>query len=84
MRIEVTIAKTSPLPAGAIDALAGELSAVFSMRFLITKAMCLFVMLQPIIYRLLARQKKINNVLAKFCKKHGKAQMTGSLANNMQ
>ncbi len=26
MRIEVTIAKTSPLPAGAIDALAGELS----------------------------------------------------------
>ncbi len=25
MRIEVTIAKTSPLPAGAIDALAGEL-----------------------------------------------------------
>lgn len=24
MRIEVTIAKTSPLPAGAIDALAGE------------------------------------------------------------
>ncbi|HCJ1200627.1 TPA: DNA damage-inducible protein I, partial [Salmonella enterica] len=26
MRIEVTIAKTSPLPAGAIGALAGELS----------------------------------------------------------
>lgn len=26
MRIEVTIAKTSPLPAGAIDALAGEIS----------------------------------------------------------
>jgi DNA-damage-inducible protein I len=26
MRIEVTIAKTTPLPAGAIDALAGELS----------------------------------------------------------
>lgn len=26
MRIEVTIAKTSPLPAGAIDATAGELS----------------------------------------------------------
>ena len=26
LRIEVTIAKTSPLPAGAIDALAGELS----------------------------------------------------------
>ncbi|WP_454078070.1 DNA damage-inducible protein I [Escherichia coli] len=26
MRIEVTIAKTSPLPAGAIDALAGDLS----------------------------------------------------------
>ena len=26
VRIEVTIAKTSPLPAGAIDALAGELS----------------------------------------------------------
>ncbi|MFQ0832037.1 DNA damage-inducible protein I [Citrobacter gillenii] len=26
MRIEVTIAKTSPLPAGAIDALAGEFS----------------------------------------------------------
>ncbi|EOT8834103.1 DNA damage-inducible protein I [Escherichia fergusonii] len=26
MRIEVTIAKTSPLPAGAIDALASELS----------------------------------------------------------
>ncbi|EJZ7541933.1 DNA damage-inducible protein I, partial [Salmonella enterica] len=25
MRIEVTIAKTSPLPAGAIDALAGDL-----------------------------------------------------------
>ncbi|EMH7371662.1 DNA damage-inducible protein I, partial [Salmonella enterica] len=25
MRIEVTIAKTSPLPAGAIDALAGGL-----------------------------------------------------------
>lgn len=26
MRIEVTIAKTTPLPAGALDALAGELS----------------------------------------------------------
>lgn len=26
MRIEVTIAKTTPLPAGAVDALAGELS----------------------------------------------------------
>ncbi|MGY5957516.1 DNA damage-inducible protein I [Kosakonia sp. BK9b] len=26
MRIEVTIAKTTPLPPGAIDALAGELS----------------------------------------------------------
>ncbi|MZB31526.1 DNA damage-inducible protein I, partial [Salmonella enterica subsp. enterica serovar 4,12:i:-] len=30
MRIEVTIAKTSPLPAGAIDALAGELSPPIS------------------------------------------------------
>ncbi|KUB41666.1 XRE family transcriptional regulator, partial [Salmonella enterica subsp. enterica serovar Newport] len=28
MRIEVTIAKTSPLPAGAIDALAGELCRI--------------------------------------------------------
>lgn len=26
MRIEVTIARTTPLPAGAVDALAGELS----------------------------------------------------------
>lgn len=28
MRIEVTIAKTSPLPAGAIDATAGELRRI--------------------------------------------------------
>ncbi|KFU06032.1 DinI-like family protein, partial [Salmonella enterica] len=33
MRIEVTIAKTSPLPAGAIDALAGELSPRISHHF---------------------------------------------------
>ncbi|MEA6385606.1 DNA damage-inducible protein I, partial [Salmonella enterica subsp. enterica serovar Newport] len=33
MRIEVTIAKTSPLPAGAIDALAGELSPPISHHF---------------------------------------------------
>ncbi|ELE6250548.1 DNA damage-inducible protein I [Salmonella enterica] len=33
MRIEVTIAKTSPLPAGAIDALAGELSRCISHHF---------------------------------------------------
>lgn len=66
MRIEVTIAKTSPLPAGAIDATAGELPAVFSMRFLIMKATYRYVMPQRIIYRLLAQQKKINSALAKF------------------
>ncbi|EDS6649002.1 DNA damage-inducible protein I [Salmonella enterica subsp. arizonae] len=33
MRIEVTIAKTSPLPAGAIDALTGELSRRISHHF---------------------------------------------------
>ncbi|RWU53726.1 DNA damage-inducible protein I [Salmonella enterica] len=33
MRIEVTIAKTSPLPAGAIDALAGELPRRISHHF---------------------------------------------------
>ncbi|WP_411907834.1 DinI-like family protein [Salmonella enterica] len=33
MRIEVTIAKTSPLPAGAIDALAGELPPPISPHF---------------------------------------------------
>ncbi|EOM7906915.1 DNA damage-inducible protein I, partial [Salmonella enterica] len=33
MRIEVTIAKTSPLPAGAIGALAGELSPRISHHF---------------------------------------------------
>ncbi|MEA8196524.1 DNA damage-inducible protein I, partial [Salmonella enterica subsp. enterica serovar Anatum] len=33
MRIEVTIAKTSPLPAGAIDALAGGLSPRISHHF---------------------------------------------------
>ncbi|ECX9734904.1 DNA damage-inducible protein I [Salmonella enterica] len=33
MRIEVTIAKTSPLPAGAIDALGGELSRRISHHF---------------------------------------------------
>lgn len=84
MRIEVTIAKTSPLPAGAIDALAGELPAVFSMRFLIMKATYRYVMPQRIIYRLLAQQKKINSALAKFSRKRGKAPMTGLSANNMQ
>ncbi|MGK9171643.1 DNA damage-inducible protein I [Yokenella regensburgei] len=33
MRIEVTIAKTSPLPPGAIDALAGELSRRLNNQF---------------------------------------------------
>ncbi|WP_139120485.1 DinI-like family protein, partial [Salmonella enterica] len=33
MRIEVTIAKTSPLPAGAIDALAGGISPPISPPF---------------------------------------------------
>ena len=83
MRIEVTIAKTSPLPAGAIDALA-NFPAVFSMRFLIMKATYRYVMPQRIIYRLLAQQKKINSALAKFSRKRGKAPMTGLSANNMQ
>lgn len=66
MRIEVTIAKTSPLPAGAIDAWLANFPAVFSMRFLIMKATYRYVMPQRIIYRLLARQKKINSALVKF------------------
>ncbi|WP_425341820.1 DinI-like family protein [Escherichia coli] len=69
MRIEVTIAKTSPLPAGAIDALAGELSRRIQYAFLIMKATYRYVMPQRIIYRLLAQQKKINSALAKFSRK---------------
>ncbi len=72
MRIEVTIAKTSPLPAGAIDARLANFPAVFSMRFLIMKATYRYVMPQRIIYRLLAQQKKINSALAKFSRNVGK------------
>lgn len=36
MRIEVTIAKTTVLPAGALDALAGELSRRINSTFLTT------------------------------------------------
>lgn len=84
MRIEVTIAKTSPLPAGAIDALAGELSRRIQYAFPDNEATYQYVMPQRIIYRLLARQKKINSALAKFSRKRGKAPMTGLSANNMQ
>lgn len=84
MRIEVTIAKTSPLPAGAIDALAGELSRRIQYAFPDNEATYRYVMPQRIIYRLLAQQKKINSALAKFSRKRGKAPMTGLSANNMQ
>lgn len=84
MRIEVTIAKTSPLPAGAIDALAGELSRRIQYAFPDNEGHVSVRYAAQIIYRLLARQKKINSALAKFSRKRGKAPMTGLSVNNMQ
>lgn len=77
MRIEVTIAKTSPLPAGAIDAPQVNSHVVFSMHILISTVRLVCATPSPIIYRLLVLPKKTNHALAQSCKKRGKALMIG-------
>jgi DNA-damage-inducible protein I len=77
MRIEVTIAKTTPLPPGAIDALASELSRRLNNYFLIAKIKLRFVMRRRTTCPLWAEQKKIKIASAKSCKKRGKAPTTG-------
>ena len=83
MRIEVTIAKTSPLPAGAIDALAGELSRRIQYAFPDNEGH-VSVRYAAANNLSVIGQKKINSALAKFSRKRGKAPMTGLSANNMQ
>ncbi len=84
MRIEVTIAKTSPLPAGAIDALAGELSRRIQYAFPDNEGHVSVRYAAANNLSVMAQQKKINSALAKFSRKRGKAPMTGLSANNMQ
>lgn len=71
MRIEVTIAKTSPLPAGAIDATAGELRRIqyafpdneghVSVRYAAANNLSV-----------IGATKKINSALVKFSRNVGK------------
>lgn len=77
MRIEVTIAKTSPLPAGAIDALASELSRRIQYAYpdIDSKVSVRYAVANN--YRLLVLPKKTNHALAQSCKKRGKALMIG-------
>lgn len=83
MRIEVTIAKTSPLPAGAIDAWLANFRRIqyafpdneghVSVRYAAANNLSV-----------IGATKKINSALVKFSRKRGKAPMTGLSANNMQ
>lgn len=81
MRIEVTIAKTSPLPAGAIDALAGELSRRISHHFPENLGNVTVRTLPPTTCPSLAHQKRTKNALARFSRRPGRALMTGSSMN---
>lgn len=81
MRIEVTIAKTSPLPAGAIDALADELSRRIHHHFPDNEGNVTVRYAGTTTCRLLAQQKRTKNASAKSYRKHGKARMTGSSTN---
>lgn len=78
MRIEVTIAKSTVLPAGALDALAGELSRRINSTFPENDGAVRYVMQQQTIFPSSAARKKTKNASAKFCRKHGKAPTTGS------
>ena len=81
MRIEVTIAKTSPLPAGAIDALAGELSRRIQHHFPDNEGNVTVRYAGANNCRLLARLKRTKNASARSYRKPGKARMTGSSTN---
>lgn len=85
MRIEVTIAKTSPLPAGAIDALAGELSRRIQYAFPDNEGhVSVRYAAANNLSVIGATKEDKHSALAKFSRKRGKAPMTGLSANNMQ
>lgn len=85
MRIEVTIAKTSPLPAGAIDALAGELSRRIQYAFPDNEGhVSVRYAAANNLSVIGATKEDKQRALAKFSRKRGKAPMTGLSANNMQ
>lgn len=81
MRIEVTIAKTSPLPAGAIDALAGELSRRIHHHFPDNDGNVTVRYAGTNNLSVIGATKRTKNASARSCKRHGKARMTGSLMN---
>lgn len=83
MRIEVTIAKTSPLPAGAIDATAGELRRIryafpdneghVSVRYAAANNLSV-----------IGATKEDKQRISEILEETWKAPMTGLSANNMQ
>ena len=77
MRIEVTIAKTTVLPAGALDALAGELSRRINNTFPDNAGAVTVRYAAANNYPSLVLRKKIKIASAKSCRKRGKAQTTG-------
>ncbi len=80
MRIEVTIAKTSPLPAGAIDALAGELSRRISHHFPENLGNVTVRYATANNLSVIGASKRTKNALARFSRDR-RALMTGSSMN---
>ena len=81
MRIEVTIAKTSPLPAGAIDALAGELSRRIQHHFPDNEGNVTVRYAGANNLSVIGATKRTKNASARSYRKPGKARMTGSSTN---
>ena len=84
MRIEVTIAKTSPLPAGAIDALAGELSRRIQYAFPDNEGHVSVRYAAANNLSVIGATKEDKQRISEIPRKRGKAPMTGLSANNMQ
>lgn len=78
MRIEVTIAKTTVLPAGALDALAGELSRRIHNTFPDNAGAVTVRYAAANNLSVIGGAKKIKIASAKSCRKRGRALTTGS------
>lgn len=81
MRIEVTIAKTSPLPAGAIDALAGELSRRIQHHFPDNEGNVTVRYAGANNLSVIGATKEDKERISGSYRKPGKARMTGSSTN---
>lgn len=83
MRVEVTIDKTKPLPAGALDALSGELSKRINKQFSDRENKIQVRYAGQIACPFWVAQKLTVTLSRKFFRKPGKALMTGSQIRTM-